>query len=144
MEPNQTSENSDDDWNGSMNGSVILSELIGLVLLSFGMVGMFNGIEIGHPVYSVLFSNICFNFSTTFFNFVLVIVTPFKDWIRATIFTNFLGMLYHNTWYVTSKFVLFYRFCRNNSNLSTNHINYSANTVPIVKKSYKTNSIFIS
>jgi hypothetical protein len=107
METNQTSENADDTWNESMNGSIILSELTGFVLLGFGLLGMFNGIEIGHPVYAVLFSNICFNFSTTFFNLILLIVMPFKAWVRATIFTNYLGMLYHNTWYVEDFFWFF-------------------------------------
>ncbi len=107
METNQTSENADDTWNEFMNGSVILSELTGFVLLGFGLLGMFNGIEIGHPVYAVLFSNICFNFSTTFFNLILLIVMPFKVWVRATIFTNYLGMLYHNTWYVQDIYSFF-------------------------------------
>ena len=108
METNQTSENADDTWNESMNASVILSELTGFFLLGFGLLGMFNGIEIGHPVYAVLFSNICFNFSTTFFNLILLIVMPFKAWVRATIFTNYLGMLYHNTWYVQDIFQGFF------------------------------------
>ncbi len=112
METNQTSENADDTWNVFMNGSVILSELTGFVLLGFGLIGMFNGIEIGHPVYAVLFSNILFNFSTTFFNLILLIVMPFKAWVRATIFTNYLGMLYHNTWYLHIRHLFFFLVLR--------------------------------
>jgi hypothetical protein len=33
---------------------------------------------------------------------------PFKVWVRATIFTNYLGMLYHNTWHVQDIFHSFF------------------------------------
>ena len=77
--------------------SVLTFELIGLILLGLGVSGMYQGIEIAHPVYSVLFLNLCFNFGVTLINLVLVIVVPLNAWVRTTINTNFCGMLFHNT-----------------------------------------------
>ena len=77
--------------------SVLTFEVIGFVLLGLGVCGMYQGIEISHPVYSVLFLNLCFNFGVTTFNLVLVIVVPLTAWVRTTINTNFCGMLFHNT-----------------------------------------------
>ena len=77
--------------------SVLTFEVIGFILLGLGVYGMYQGIEIAHPVYSVLFLNLCFNFGVTIFNLVLVIFVPLNVWVRTTINTNFCGMLFHNT-----------------------------------------------
>ena len=77
--------------------SVLIGEVIGFILLGLGVCGMYQGIEIAHPVYSVLFLNLCFNFGVTIFNLVLVIFVPLNVWVRTTINTNFCGVLFHNT-----------------------------------------------
>ena len=77
--------------------SVLICEVIGFILLGLGVCGMYQGIEIAHPVYSVLFLNLCFNFFATLFNLVLVIFVPLNVWVRGTIITNFFGILFHNT-----------------------------------------------
>ena len=82
-----------------VNTSIVTFEVIGFILLGLGVSGMHQGIEISHPVYSVLFFNMCFNFALTLFNLVLTIFLPLNEWVRGTIFTNFLGMLFHNTRY---------------------------------------------
>ena len=77
--------------------SVLTFEVIGLILLGLGVYGMYQSIEIAHPVYSVLFLNLCFNFGVTLINLVLVIVVPLNAWVRTTTNTNFCGILFHNT-----------------------------------------------
>ena len=84
-----------------INSSILTFEVVGFILLGLGVTGMYKGIEIAHPVYSVLFLNMCFNFFVTLFNLVLVIFVPLNVWVRGTIFTNYLGMLFHNTRYGT-------------------------------------------
>ena len=82
-----------------VNSSILAIEVIGFILLGMGVTGMYQGIEIAHPVYSFLFLNMCFNFAVTLLNLVSVIFVPLNVWVRGTIFTNFLGMLFHNTRY---------------------------------------------
>ena len=97
MEVNETTNG---DFQIGVNFTVFLVltfEVIGSILLGLGICGMYQGIEIAHPVYSVLFLNLCFNFGVTIFNLVLVIFVPLNVWVRTTINTNFCGVLFHNT-----------------------------------------------
>jgi hypothetical protein len=87
----------DDDWNLIMKASIVFAEIMENILLTLGIAGMFNGIEISHPVYSVLFQNLCFNFIVTSFNLVALIWIPFQKWARLTLVSNYVGMLFHNT-----------------------------------------------
>ena len=103
MDLNKTSDGEDQIGSTVINSSILTFEVIGFTLLGMGVTGMYQGIEIAHPVYSVLFLNMCFNFVVTLLNLVLVIFVPLNVWVRGTIFTNFLGMLFHNTRYANIK-----------------------------------------
>ena len=89
-----------DDWHILAKLSLVFSESFGLILMTFGMVGMFKGIEISHPVYSVLFQNLCFNALVTLVNLLGGMLVPFQTWVRILLVTNYFGMLFHNTRFV--------------------------------------------
>ena len=85
------------DWHILAKLSLVFSESFGLILMIFGLVGMFKGIEISHPVYSVLFQNLCFNALVTLVNLLAGMLVPFQTWVRILLVTNYFGMLFHNT-----------------------------------------------
>ena len=55
----------------------------------------FKGIEIGHPIYSLLFSNIIVSFSGTVLNLIVLVLSPFHTWIRVALFSNVISMHFH-------------------------------------------------
>ena len=85
------------DWHILAKLSLIFSESFGLILMIFGLIGMFKGIEISHPVFSVLFQNLCFNAFVTLVNLLAGMLVPFQTWVRILLVTNYFGMLFHNT-----------------------------------------------
>ena len=97
LDQGNTTKISDNDWHILAKLSLVFSEYIGLILMTFGLVGMFKGIEISHPVYSVLFQNLCFNALVTLVNLLAGMLVPFQTWVRILIVTNYFGMLFHNT-----------------------------------------------
>ena len=85
---------------------ILTFEVIGFILLGLGVIGMYKGIEIAHPVYSVLFLNICFNFVMTLPNLASIIFVPLYTWVRVTIYSNCFGMLFHHSRFALEKFQL--------------------------------------
>ena len=83
--------------------STILPELISLPVLALFILVMFQGVEIDHPIYKVLFNNLIF---LLFFN-VIIICSAFpsnmKIFINVSGFGNLIGLLHHHTsWMVLS------------------------------------------
>ena len=75
---------------------------------------MHKGVEINHPVFSLLFSNLLFPLVATLINLAALPLVPFQSWIRLSLFTNYLSMLFHTTsWGVIS--ALRYAFIEHNS-----------------------------
>ena len=50
----------DGDWSSSAQWIVFSPDILSIVLLTLAIHGMYLGIEVGHPIYSVLFANIIF------------------------------------------------------------------------------------
>ena len=82
---------------------ILTFEVVGFILLGLGVIGMYKGIEIAHPVYSVLFLNICFNFVMTLPNLASIIFVPLYTWVRVTIYSNCFGMLFHHSRFAIKK-----------------------------------------
>jgi hypothetical protein len=74
-----------------------------MTFLSIGIYGMYQGIEIKHPLFALLFSNLIFPNVATFLNFLVLAFFPFKNWVRMSMFSNFLSLLFHTTsWSIIS------------------------------------------
>jgi len=79
-------------------GAVTLApEVLNLVLLAAGLCGMYLGIEIGHPVYSLLFTNLVFPFTVTVINLVSFMAVPLGTWLRILPYLNYLCLMFHST-----------------------------------------------
>jgi hypothetical protein len=86
-------------------------EFVEFSLLLICIYGMYKGIEIGHPIYALLISNLIVPFIGTVFNMLLFATIPFENWTRLVMFINFLCTLFHITsWSIIS--VLRYIFIK--------------------------------
>jgi hypothetical protein len=64
---------------------------------------MYRGIEIGHPIYSLLFANLTFALMTSVVNVVSLMFSPCWFWSRVPMFTNVFALLFNiTTWSVIS------------------------------------------
>ena len=70
---------------------------------------MYQGIEISHPIYSLLFSNLIVAFVATSVNLIVLIVFPFNVWIRFSLYGNVFSTHFHLTsWSIISVLRYFY------------------------------------
>ena len=82
---------------------MVMPEYINMVLLSASMYGMYHGIEIKHPLYSVLFSNLFVSLATSVFNAIVFTVMPLERYILSTNFMSGISLAYHcNCWLSSS------------------------------------------
>ena len=82
---------------------ILTLEVIDFLLLGLGVTGMYKGIEIAHPVYSVLFLDICFNFVMALSNLVSINFLPLFGWVRLTIYPNCFGIFFHHSRFAIKK-----------------------------------------
>jgi hypothetical protein len=77
--------------------AIISPEFLGLVLLALGISGLYNGTEIGHPVYSLIFANVMFPFFVTVINILSISFLPLQSWLRLAPSLNYLCLMFHST-----------------------------------------------
>ena len=81
----------------------LVPEVFNIVLLSFGIVQMYNGIEIDHPVYKVLFTNLVVTLASSVAcvaTFFVNTVWKFSSLLNAI---NYCGLMFHySSWCVIS------------------------------------------
>ena len=77
--------------------AVIFPEILDLVLLALGIGGLYNGTEIGHPVYSLLFANLIFPCFVTVINISAIFFLPLQNWLRLAPSLNYLCLMFHST-----------------------------------------------
>ena len=89
--------------------SIIVPDLANLLFLTSALFGMYNGIEISHPVYAVLFSNLSLATLSAVINISSI------NWVDISVFliianaSNTWYMIFHCvTWSVTSILRYFY------------------------------------
>jgi hypothetical protein len=58
-------------------------EMLNLLFLTMGCLGMYNGIEIQHPMYMVLFNNLIQALLSTVTNLILFLFLPFDKLIQV-------------------------------------------------------------
>ena len=68
--------------------AIILPDILDLLFLALGIGGLYNGTEIGHPVYSLLFANLLFPCFVTAINIAAIFFLPLQNWLRAQIKTK--------------------------------------------------------
>ena len=109
----------------NISATGVVPDFLSFIFLAVGIYGMNKGIEIDHPVFSLLFSNLIFPFAATFLNLTALFLVNFQSWIRLSLFTNYLSMLFHTTsWGVIS--ILRY--------ISIEHSGWINNKWPEIKK----------
>ena len=82
---------------------VLLPEIIALPIFGIGIYVMNKGVEIGHPVYSVLFLNLIFPCFMTIIILSTSFVLDIAQWKVIAAIVNMISMLYHHSsWVVLS------------------------------------------
>lgn len=104
---------------------MVVPDVLGLLFLAVGIFGMYKRIEIDHPVFSLIYSNLIFPLTASIFNLTALVLVNFQLWIRLSLFTNYLSMLFHTTsWSV----ITFLRY------ISIEHNSWLNNKWPDIKK----------
>jgi hypothetical protein len=81
----------------------LIPDILDFVLLLIAIYGMYQGIEISHPVYALLFSNLVFPFVVTTLNLTFFLILPFNTWTRLSLYGNVLSIHFHMTsWSIIS------------------------------------------
>ena len=82
---------------------VLLPEMPALPMLGLSIYVMNKGVEIGHPVYSVLFLNLIFAFGMSIFLLLASIFCDIYRWALLSSVGNMIARLYHHSsWAVLS------------------------------------------
>ena len=53
-----------------MEAFIVVPEFFNFILLTIGLLEMYQGIEIGHPIYAILFANLLVALSSSFWGMV--------------------------------------------------------------------------
>ena len=53
-----------------MEAFLVVPEFVNFILLTIGLLEMYQGIEIGHPIYAILFANLLVALSSSFLGIV--------------------------------------------------------------------------
>ena len=81
----------------------VLPEYFNLFLLSCGIYGMYQGIEISHPLYAVLFQNLIVSLISTLLDIIVFwFISNYKYVIFANILNVFSLFFHCTSWCVTS------------------------------------------
>ena len=81
----------------------LLTELISVPILAGAILIMFQGVEINHPVYSVLFNNLLFPFFITIITIISSFASNIKIFLNVSAFGNMISLLHHHSsWMVLS------------------------------------------
>jgi hypothetical protein len=82
---------------------LVLPEYVCLLLLIIGIYTMFHGIEIIHPLYTVLFLNLLVSSLSTVINIVAFSLVSIEKYVKVTNLSNSISTHFHCTsWCVTS------------------------------------------
>ena len=74
-----------------------------LPIFALSIYGMYRGVEIGHPVYSLLFANLIFPMASTFCIVIASFTININHWKFISSVVNMITMLYHHSsWAVLS------------------------------------------
>lgn len=95
MSTNSTEPHWSDEFNTSFQVLIVSIEIVEWPILLLGLLGMFFGLEISHPVYSVLFSNLSASFMCSSLNIVLISSVSFRTFARIALMANYACNVFH-------------------------------------------------
>ena len=85
------------------NTLILFPDCTSLVCLLAGICGMFQGIEVCHPIYAVLFTNLVSALLSTILNLVLFTNLEIETYVRFANASNGWYLVFHcNAWCITS------------------------------------------
>lgn len=67
-----------------INAILVSPDLVNVLVLAFGLYGMYNGINIMHPVYAVLFLNLAVALASSTTNICVALFLPSEMFMRAS------------------------------------------------------------
>ena len=97
FQSNETCNHWSDSFHFSEKCTMITLEVIEWPLLVLGLIGMNNGIEIGHPIYATLFCNLAMALFFTTANLLSLASGSFKVFSRTCVLCNSLACYFHCT-----------------------------------------------
>ncbi len=82
---------------------LVSPEFVNLIILMIGIYGMYQGIEIQHPLYAVLFLNISFSWFSTFINLSAFTVISTRTYLTLSNATSAIVIYFHIIcWFMTT------------------------------------------
>ena len=82
-------------WTPEMKSSIIAPEIIEFPFLVIAMRAMYQGIEIDHPVFALLFYNLSFALICSVVNIVTLVILPMETWLRLACIVNGFFLQFH-------------------------------------------------
>lgn len=83
--------------------TIILPEYFSTIALTIIIRGMYKGVEIGHPLFAVLFMSIIVTALSSALNIVAFVKLPFQKFILFFNFANIISLVFHlSSWCVAS------------------------------------------
>jgi hypothetical protein len=95
MSNNSTIPHFSDDFSTSFQILIVSVEIIEWPILLLGVLGMFFGLEISHPVYSVLFCNLLTSFICSSLNIVMLLSVSYRTFANFAILANYACNVFH-------------------------------------------------
>ena len=88
---------------------LVLPEYFILIFLFMGVYGMYHGVEISHPLYSVLFLDLIFPLAASILNMLAYHMVPIEKYVMvANVMSAICIQIHCNCWCVTSIIRYFY------------------------------------
>ena len=82
-------------WTPEMKASIIAPEIIEFPFLVIALRAMYQGIEIDHPVFALLFYNLSFALICSAANICTLPILHMETWIRFALFVNGFFLQFH-------------------------------------------------
>lgn len=98
-------------WTSEMKSSIVAPEIIEFPFLVFALRAMYQGIEIDHPVFALLFYNMSFALICSFANILTLTMFPMETWLRFAFIVNGFFLQFHVIcWSIISTLRSVFRF----------------------------------
>ena len=82
-------------WNVLVPYIFTATDYVILVFILSALFGMYNGIEISHPIYALLFANLCAAAASTLFNIVSFVFVEIELYVRISNASNGWYLVFH-------------------------------------------------
>jgi len=83
----------------------VIPEFVNMAFLLLGIYGMYNGIEIQHPLYAILFCNLIVPLISSSINITGFEFLPFEKYVKISNLTNGISISFHGTCWLLSSVI---------------------------------------